>query len=419
MDNITHSLAGLLLAESAVRLRARAEHAEPSPRFRAVAAVASLIAANLPDGDLLYTGIGASRLQYMLQHRGYTHTVVLALVGGLLVWCVAMLVWRWQTRRFPEASDARWLLGLLVVSTLSHLVLDWTNSYGVHPFWPFDNRWRYGDAVFIIEPWLWVVSIPTLVAATTRRWARVALSLVLLAGLVLAWRVSFVSKGAAAALSIGAAFFVALAYPLRPPARAVAAVLGWVGVTLTMALGAARARSAMLDALRQIDSRMEILDVVVSPLPANAICMSVITVERSGEIYRASTARVSATPSLVDAAHCGSRDVSGSGIGLSPRQSTPAVQWEGEWTGRHAELAALVRESCTALAAMRFIRVPIWRSASDSAVRLGDLRYGGASGNGFANVIARAGETECPRRVPPWTPPREDVTGAMGLGASP
>jgi hypothetical protein len=39
MDNVTHSLAGLLLAESAVQLRARGEGDLPSPRFRAVAAV--------------------------------------------------------------------------------------------------------------------------------------------------------------------------------------------------------------------------------------------------------------------------------------------------------------------------------------------------------------------------------------------
>jgi hypothetical protein len=75
------------------------------------------------------------------------------------------------------------------VSTLSHLVLDWTNSYGIHPFWPFDDRWKYGDSVFIVEPWFWVVSVPALVAASTNRVARALLSLVVLAGLVLAWRV--------------------------------------------------------------------------------------------------------------------------------------------------------------------------------------------------------------------------------------
>ena len=80
MDNVTHTLAGLVLAEAAVRLRARTTGSEASPRFRAFAAVSSLIAANLPDFDLLYTGVGGDRLAYMLHHRGHTHTVVIAIL---------------------------------------------------------------------------------------------------------------------------------------------------------------------------------------------------------------------------------------------------------------------------------------------------------------------------------------------------
>ena len=33
--------------------------------------------------------------------------------------------------------------------TLLHLGMDFLNSYGVHPFWPIQNRWVYGDSVFI------------------------------------------------------------------------------------------------------------------------------------------------------------------------------------------------------------------------------------------------------------------------------
>src|SRR5687768_10229183 len=134
MDNVTHTLAGLVLAEAAVRLRARTTGTEPSPRFRAFAAISSLLAANLPDFDLLYTGVGGDRLAYMLHHRGHTHTVVIAILGAALLWGAASLVWRWRARAVPPRDDVRWLGGLLVVSALSHLLLDWSNSYGVHPF---------------------------------------------------------------------------------------------------------------------------------------------------------------------------------------------------------------------------------------------------------------------------------------------
>ena len=409
LDNVTHSLAGLLLAESAIRLRARREHAEPSSTFRSIALVSSVIAANLPDADLLYTGSGGDRLRYMLQHRGYTHTVVMAGLGALLLWGAAALIWRWHARESFAKADRRWLLGLLLASTLSHLVLDWTNSYGVHPFWPADDRWHYGDAVFIIEPWLWVVSVPALVAASKSRFVRILLSLVLLAGVALSWRVSLVTSGAAAALTTGAILFVIIARLLSPDARAVAAVGGWVGVTLVMATGMTVARANALRSTREADLGAVVLDVVVSPLPANAVCASVITIERVGTTYRVATARASAAPTITDAARCGARADTRSMLASSTRRSTPAVHWDGEWTAPAAELATLARESCPALAALRFIRVPIWRRAGDSTILLGDVRYGGGSGNGFTDVQVPRRSTTCPNAVPPWTPPRADL----------
>ena len=419
MDNVTHSLAGLVLSESATRLRARRSGAEPSPRFRTIAAISSMIAANLPDFDLFYTGGGGDRLRYMLHHRGHTHTVVIAIVGAALLWGAAMLFWRWRAREAtpataataaPAREDARWLFGLLVVSTLSHIVLDGTNSYGVHPFWPFDNRWRYGDAVFIIEPWFWVVAVPMLVAASTRRSAQLLLSLILLIGLVLAWRVELVATGAAAALTIGAVLSVALARRLRPNARALTAVAGWVAVTLVMVAGASTARAAAVRAVRDADPAAELLDVVVTTLPANPICTNVITVERSGATYRATTARVSSAPSVTAASRCAARGSGGAYFRASPRRSTAAVQWDAEWTAPHAELAALARESCTALAALRFIRVPVWRPLGSDTVGLGDVRYGGGDG-GFTHVRVPRRSAACPDAVPPWVPPRAELLG--------
>ena len=39
---------------------------------------------------------------------------------------------------------------------LTHPVLDWLNNYGIRLLMPFSPRWFYGDAVFIIDPWLWL-----------------------------------------------------------------------------------------------------------------------------------------------------------------------------------------------------------------------------------------------------------------------
>jgi inner membrane protein len=279
----------------------------------------------------------------------------------------------------------------------------------VHLFWPIDDRWRYGDAVFIVEPWLWVVSVPALVAASRSWLARVLLSLILLAGLTLAWRTGFVATGAAVALTTGAVLFVAMAGILTPGGRAIAAVSGWIVVTLVMLTGARAARAAATRAARDADSAAQLLDVVVSPLPANPVCATVITVERSGAVYRIATARVSAAPAIAQAIHCSTRATIESTIGPSTRRSTPSVHWEGEWSAPVGALATLVRGNCVALAAMRFIRVPIWRTLADSAVLLGDARFGVASGNGFTDVRVPRPPDTCPGAVPPWRPPRADL----------
>jgi membrane-bound metal-dependent hydrolase YbcI (DUF457 family) len=43
--------------------------------------------------------------------------------------------------------------GFLYFGYVFH-VMDYTNSYGNVPFWPFSNRWYALDLVFIIDPWI-------------------------------------------------------------------------------------------------------------------------------------------------------------------------------------------------------------------------------------------------------------------------
>jgi inner membrane protein len=50
-----------------------------------------------------------------------------------------------------------WLYLTALISALSHLLLDWTNNYGLRPFFPFNPRWYAGSFVFIAEPVLWAL----------------------------------------------------------------------------------------------------------------------------------------------------------------------------------------------------------------------------------------------------------------------
>jgi inner membrane protein len=416
MDNVTHTLAGLLLAESAIQLRGR-ESASPAPsstRFATFAVVSSAIAANLPDSDLLYTGFGSDRLIYLLHHRGYTHTVLIALLMGVLLWACVMMLWR-PRKEGPARGDARWLLALLIVSMMSHLALDWTNSYGVHLFWPFDDRWQYGDSVFIIEPWLWVVSIPALVMASPRRLSRALLSLALVAILVVAWRIELVSRGTAIALTLGSLAAIALARAMNRRRRAVVAVAGWLAVTAAMAAGASTARAATLGALNHAGDSAEVLDVIVTPTPANPICASVITLERAGGLYRLTTARVSALPAITAAANCVSRDATDGSFAKSAKASSDAVHWDREWSAPVGELATLAAHSCDTATSLHFMRAPVW-SVTGGVVTIGDARFGTGKGSDFSDISSPV-SSECTYPTPPpWRPPREDL---LGLRRSP
>lgn len=144
MDNLCHSLVGAALAETGLRRRTRY-------------ATAALVAgANFPDLDIAFAfserGLGL--------RRGVTHGV-LALVVLPFLLTGLILVWhRWRADGRPVGGpDVRpgQLLLLSALAILTHPTLDWMNVYGIRWLMPFDGTWFYGDSLFILDPWLWLV----------------------------------------------------------------------------------------------------------------------------------------------------------------------------------------------------------------------------------------------------------------------
>lgn len=146
MDNLTHTLVGLALAESGLKRRTR------------FATATLLLGANLPDidGCMYFLGSGTDALAF---RRGWTHGV-LAMVVLPLVLTTLILGWGRLRHRgrdaAPQRTDPAWLLALAVVGIVSHPLLDLLNTYGVRLLMPFSGRWFYADALFIIDPWLWL-----------------------------------------------------------------------------------------------------------------------------------------------------------------------------------------------------------------------------------------------------------------------
>ena len=413
MDNVTHGLAGLLLADITIAaVERRTGHATPRG-FRRAAVLLGVIAAEFPDADLLYSGdvLGMGKLGYLLHHRGHTHTVLFAILIALALWGVVLLLRR-EARAAPERGP---LLALAMAGTLSHLLLDFTNSYGVHPFWPVDNRWFYGDAIFIIEPWLWIVAIAPLWFGFRSGFGRVVLGIALVAILAAAWYVDVVANDVALVLTIAAVLWFAFMRVLGTHARLSAAVAAWLVVEVVGFTASHSARSHVITAT--LDTRL--MDVVLTSAAANPLCQNAIVIELDGPSYIVSTATVAAWPVLRSALRCvGGQEVLsrrrsatptiGGTMEPSPRALDRAIAWRQVWSAPADELRTLSETHCEVAAALEFMRAPIWEQGANGGVRLSDVRYG-SGGTSFADVEFAATPARCPAFVPGWIPPRQDV----------
>jgi inner membrane protein len=127
-------------------------------RKTALATATLTLAAEAPDIDVL-SRFGGSAFG-LNHHRGFTHSflgvpIVAAAVVGFIY-----LIWRVRGRRTRNPNlPPRWgvLFGFACLAGLSHILLDFTNNYGVRPFWPFSERWISWDIVFVVEPVLLIL----------------------------------------------------------------------------------------------------------------------------------------------------------------------------------------------------------------------------------------------------------------------
>ena len=153
MDPLAHTLVGATLAET--RLKATTALAGP----------ALMLGANAPDIDAVTLFIDRD-LSFGFR-RGWTHGVLAIVVLPLALAALLLLLDRVAARirgRQP-AARAGPLLGLCSLAVLTHPVLDWLNTYGVRFLMPFDGTWFYGDALFVVDPWVWLLMGTTVVLA--------------------------------------------------------------------------------------------------------------------------------------------------------------------------------------------------------------------------------------------------------------
>ncbi len=136
MDNLTHSLTGLMLSRAGLN------------RLYPRATLLLVISANIPDID--FVAIVGGPLYYFEQHRGITHSVASAPVMALLAVLITCAIAR---------TMRGWLVawGLALIGVASHLLLDWTNVYGIRLLYPFSSQWFHLDLINLFDLIVWAV----------------------------------------------------------------------------------------------------------------------------------------------------------------------------------------------------------------------------------------------------------------------
>ena len=415
MDNLTHSLVGLLVGETAATVSATSPTGMPAAKKRTALLGLMLIGSNFPDSDVLYTAFVGGILNSLLQHRGYTHTIVGAVLATLLILGVCEL-WMRRQKLQPTRRDRMHLIGVALLAPLLHIALDYTNNYGVHPFWPVYDGWMYGDSVFIIEPLLWSAAAP-LAFLLRSRFARYAVMIVLIGGAVLCFFLGLMPLLSACAYLFTTLALLALAKYASPRTALFAGIGGWVLTTLVFA-SASHIAGSRIEALASTQfPDMTTLDHVLTPMPVNPLCWDVVLVQKDATNLVLRRAMLSVAPGIMRADHCPDGVTARKMTALLrnvPSADLPSIRWRGEASTSLATLHELIATDCRAAGFMRFARAP-WmnrielESGKAPQLVIGDLRYDREAELGFAELLLGSEQPECPRHVPPWLPPRGDL----------
>jgi inner membrane protein len=141
LDNLCHSLVGMALSRAGLNKRT------------ALATSTLVIANNLPDIDV---AVFATNTLAMSFRRGWTHGVLAQLTLPFALTGAMILYDRYRKKPPGDVVRPAQLLLLSFIGVYLHVFMDLMNSYGVRLLMPFSERWFYGDALYIVDPWLYL-----------------------------------------------------------------------------------------------------------------------------------------------------------------------------------------------------------------------------------------------------------------------
>lgn len=266
VDPLAHTLIGATLGETRLQRR--------TPLARTTL----IIAANLPDIDAMCMMLGRDAALGL--RRGHTHGVLaMVLLPVILTGLIVLYDRGFRRPKGRPPVDPQGVLILASLGVLTHPFLDWLNNYGVRLLMPFSDKWFYGDAVFIVDPWIWLASGAAVMWANSRsKRSLVAWSVLGSLCTLAVWLAPIVPAAAKVGWTVGLAAVVALRVrgisPGAYPRWAVAALIAIGLYASAMVTGSAIAR----DRARAwyAERGIEIETVTVGPFPATPFRRNII-----------------------------------------------------------------------------------------------------------------------------------------------
>ncbi len=367
------------------------------------------VGSNVPDLDFLSSALSGNKLDYLLEHRGHTHTVIGALIAAALLY-LACEAWC-RRRKWALVARDRWhIAGAALLCLLLHIAMDSTNNYGVHPFWPLSNDWWYGDTIFIWEPLLWTAAAPLTFILKTGL-ARALVGALLAAAIAACFGSGLVPSGFALLMTALTAAMLIVGRRAMKSVALFISICVWLSITALFALSRNAAESQVRQYAENQLPQMSVLDYVLTPMPANPVCWDLMLPMTDADRYVIRHGTWSLWPGVLPAERCPGRDLFRDVTApMTPVAAAPSpeVTWHGEVILRRQALSELARAYCDAAAFMHFARVP-WALQREGSWIVGDLRYDREPGLGFAEMDLTNEAAKCPSPLPPWLPPRGDL----------
>jgi len=375
VDNLTHSLIGLASAKAGLE------------RLSPYATSVCVVSANIADADFVTLFFG-DRWTLLQHHRGITHSIAGTIVIGFLIPLVALAIERLVVK-FRKDSPRIRFRGLLLASLIAaatHPLLDWTNNYGVRPLLPWSGRWFYGDLVFIVDPYIWLVLGGIVFLLTSKSkwktlgWSALGLGITTFIGLA-GWRSGpdGVSLRIAFVIWVAGLIFLAVLRACGWQKRfgQTAALLALGQIVVYWVILASFHRAAVVNAstvanIIASSSGERTVRVIAMPLAANPFLWQSVA-ETDAAIYRFK----------VDA----------STNSYSPAETPTFVRFEKP-SGSGGQIVAIAERDRRAQILLGFSRFPIARVDANNCVgqalvQFADLRYtepGGSRGNFSVNI---------------------------------